>query len=66
MRLMVNGKSFEYKDAPDLGSLAAHLKLPTHGTAIELNGTIIRRGLYSSTPLGANDQLEIIRLVGGG
>ena len=42
MKLHLNG---EVRDAPDLGTLAdlaAWLDLPAHGSAVELNGEVIR------------------------
>ena len=66
MRLTLNGAE---REAPVLGTvadLAAWLALPAFGTAIELNGAVIRRGEQASTPLQEGDRLEIVRLVGGG
>lgn len=66
MRLVLNGAE---REAPALGTvadLAAWLGLPPFGTAIELNGTVIRKADHPATPLREGDRLEIVKLVGGG
>ena len=66
MRLTLNGAD---REAPALGTvadLAAWLALPAFGTAIELNGAVVRRVEQASTALREGDRLEIVRLVGGG
>ena len=49
-----------------VADLAIWLALPAFGTAIELNGAVIRRAEQAATPLQEGDRLEIVRLVGGG
>ena len=66
MKLLLNGAE---REAPALGSvaeLATWLALPAFGTAIELNGAVVRKAEHAATPLREGDRLEIIRLVGGG
>ena len=67
MRLRING---EVQEAPDhlatVADLAVWLDLPVFGTAIELNGEVIRRADHPATPLKEEDRLEVVRLVGGG
>ena len=66
MMLVING---ERRDAPDLATvadLAAWLELPAFGSAVELNGTVVRKAEYAATPLAEGDRLEVVRLVGGG
>ena len=67
MRLCING---EVREAPDylatVADLAAWLDLPAFGSAIELNGEVIRRANHPATPLKEEDRLEVVRLVGGG
>jgi len=66
VRLHLNG---ELREAPDLGTLAdlaRWLELPAFGSAIELNGEVIRRADHPATPLKEGDRLEVVRLVGGG
>lgn len=66
MKLCLNG---ELREAPPLATvadLAAWLDLPAFGSAIELNGTVIRRAEHPVTALREGDRLEVVRLVGGG
>ena len=66
MKLILNG---ELREAPALGTvaeLAAWLDLPAFGSAVELNGEVIRRADQAATPLKEGDRLEVVRLVGGG
>jgi thiamine biosynthesis protein ThiS len=66
MQLTINGEAVE---APALGTvadLAAWLDLPSFGSAVELNGAVVRKSDFPNTRLKDGDQLEVIRLVGGG
>ena len=66
MRLLINGSE---RNAPELGTvadLAGWLKLPAFGSAVELNGVVVRKVCYPDSPLKPGDCLEVIRLVGGG
>lgn len=66
MKLHING---ELRDTPGLATvadLAAWLELPTFGSAVELNGEVVRRADQPTTPLQEGDRLEVVRLVGGG
>lgn len=66
MRLVING---EERAAPALGTvvdLARWLELPAFGSAVELNGQVVRKPDYGTTRVQDGDCLEVIRLVGGG
>lgn len=66
MRLWINGAEV---DTPELGTvadLARWLELPGFGSAVELNGEVVRKAEHAGTPLKAGDRLEVVRLVGGG
>ncbi len=66
MKLILNGVDRETPALATLADLARWLALPAFGTAVELNGTVIRRADHGTTPLREGDRLEIVRLVGGG
>ena len=66
MKLHLNGELRETPPLATLAELAAWLNLPAYGSAIELNGTVIRRTDHPATPLKEGDRLEVVRLVGGG
>ena len=66
MKLQINGEGREAPDLRTVADLAAWLGLPAFGTAVELNGEVIRRADHPATPLKEGDRLEVVRLVGGG
>ena len=66
MRLCINGEERETPALASVGELAGWLHLPAFGSAVELNGQVIRRSEHPATPLKEGDRLEVVRLVGGG
>lgn len=66
MKLHINGDPRETPTLTTLADLATWLELPAFGSAIELNGEVIRRTDHANTPLKEGDRLEVVRLVGGG
>ncbi len=66
MRLHVNGEDRAFPGVATVADLAARLALPAFGSAIELNGEVVRRADQAATPLKEGDRLEVVRLVGGG
>jgi sulfur carrier protein len=70
MRLNVNGEE-RVIACHDLAGLwraeTADLDLPNpKGFAIALNGAVVRRDAWASTPLADGDRIEIIRAMQGG
>jgi len=70
MRLNVNGEE-RVIACGDLAELwraeTAALELPNpKGFAIALNGAVVRRDAWASTPLAEGDRVEIIRAMQGG
>lgn len=66
MRLVINGQERQAPDLSTVAQLAAWLQLPAFGTAVELNGEVIRRSEHPDVPVKDGDRLEVVRLVGGG
>lgn len=66
MRLRINGETRDTPHLATVADLAAWLDLPAFGSAVELNGEVIRRADHPATPLKEGDRLEVVRLVGGG
>jgi thiamine biosynthesis protein ThiS len=66
MRLIINGQERSAPELADLAQLAAWLELPPCGSAVELNGRVVRKADYLHHPLREGDRLEVVRLVGGG
>ncbi|WP_005032313.1 sulfur carrier protein ThiS [Holophaga foetida] len=66
MKLIINGKPLDTPELATVADLAAWLELPSYGSAVELNGAVVRRGDHPATPLKDGDSLEVVRFVGGG
>jgi len=66
MHLIINGTLQETPDFATIAELATWLELPAFGSAVELNGEVVRKALHGETVLKGGDRLEVIRLVGGG
>lgn len=66
MRLFINGQERQAPALSSVAELAAWLQLPAFGSAIELNGEVIRKAEHQATGLKEDDCLEVVRLVGGG
>ena len=66
MRLTVNGESREVPDELTVRALIEHLGLLEGPVAVELNRQVVPRASHESTPLAANDVVEILHFVGGG
>lgn len=49
-----------------ISTLLEHLAIDPERVAIELNGKIVRRTTWPSTPIGEGAQLEVVQFVGGG
>lgn len=66
MQLWINGEIRETPALSTVAELAQWLQLPAFGSAVELNGRVIRRAEHGLTTLREADRLEVVRLVGGG
>lgn len=66
MLVKINGTESEISDNISIRDLISARKLPVDVIIVELNGTVITRELWESTRLNPEDNLEIIRILGGG
>ncbi len=66
MQVKINGAVTELADNASIQDLLLAKKLPAEIVVIELNGEIIKREKWESLKLSTNDNLEIIRIIGGG
>lgn len=66
MDLIINGRTQTTPALATVAELAAWLELPAFGSAIELNGEVVRKGDYAGRALQHLDRLEVVKLVGGG
>jgi len=66
MKLTINGETRDTPELLTIAELASWLELPAFGSAVELNGAVVRKADHGGTPLKDGDRLEVVRLVGGG
>ena len=66
MQLIINGEALDTPQLNTVADLARWLGLPNFGSAVELNGSVIRKADHANISLKEGDRLEIVRLVGGG
>ena len=64
--LHVNGKPVELAGPTPLLDYVATLGVDPRGIAVEVNGVILQRDGYAGCTLQDGDQVEIVRMVGGG
>ena len=64
--LQVNGKRVELEGPTPLLTYLDQLGVNPRAVAVEHNGEILERAAYESVTLGDGDQVEIVRMVGGG
>ena len=64
--IRVNGESLQIAADSTVENLIAQLKLNSKFLAVELNRRVIPRAEHGRTRLAAEDQGEIVTLVGGG
>jgi len=66
IEVVVNGERRRIRDGLTVAELLAELGLAADRVAVELNREILKREQWTSQPLKAGDQLEIVHFVGGG
>jgi len=66
VRLRVNGRDVELAPGATVADLVAGLAGGAALVAVERNGEIVPRALWSATLLAAGDRCEIVRFVQGG
>jgi len=68
LTLILNGqsRSFSLSDSATLEAVVLELGLKGDRVAIEHNGDIVSRALWSQTSLISGDRLEVVHFVGGG
>lgn len=64
--LQVNGKQVELDGPTRLLDYLEQLGVNPRAVAVEHNGTIIERAAFEAVTLDAGDNVEIVRMVGGG
>lgn len=66
MQILLNGNPKILTEPMTITRLLEDLLVPVTSIVIELNKTILQPDCYATTFLKDNDQMEIIRFVGGG
>ena len=66
MELKVNGEPRTVPEHLSVAQLLERLQVVPERVVVEVNLTILKRSEHASTVLKAGDEVEIVRLVGGG
>ncbi len=64
--IKINGKERSLERTMDILCLMEMLNVPPKNVIVERNGEILQRDMFQQVILEDGDQLELIRLVGGG
>ena len=66
MKIKLNGKETQVAEGISLLGRLQQMQIVPELVACELNLKVVRRKDYASTILSENDELEILRMIGGG
>lgn len=64
--LVVNGETREVPAGTTVAGVIALLAPSTRGIAVALNGAIVPRSAWPSTPVAADDRIEVLTAAQGG
>ncbi len=66
MNIVVNGRALELADDATAAAAVQLLTSAPSGVAVAINGQVVRRSAWDSTPLADGDQVEVLTAVQGG
>jgi len=66
LSILVNGEHQMVEPDLTVAELLTSLKMNPRFLAVELNRRVVPRAEHNQTRIAANDQIEIVTLVGGG
>ena len=66
MNVIVNGQPVELSDGATTAAAVQVLTSAPSGIAVAVNGEVVRRGDWETTPLADGDQVEVLTAVQGG
>jgi sulfur carrier protein len=66
MNVIVNGQPVELSDGATTAAAVRVLTSAASGVAVAVNGEVVRRSVWESTPLADGDQVEVLTAVQGG
>jgi sulfur carrier protein len=66
VHIVINGEPHQVPDEVTLDAAVSVVTRAASGVAAALNGDVVRRAAWASTPLAAGDEVEIVTAVQGG
>jgi sulfur carrier protein len=66
MRVTINGKPHETAGSLSLAQAVGVLTRAESGVAAAVNGAVVRRAAWDTTPLADGDEVEVLTAVQGG
>jgi thiamine biosynthesis protein ThiS len=66
LALTVNGKPRDLPAGSTIASMLSTLGIDPRVVAVARNGEVVRRDSYEAVRLQGGDQVEVVRMVGGG
>lgn len=66
LKVMVNGEKQCFDEEISIAEMIRHFGIESKRMAVEVNGQVIKRSLWSAHMISENDQIEILEFVGGG
>ena len=66
MQVIINGESHQITGTLSLAQAVALLTSSEAGVAAALNGDVVRRAVWNTTPLTDGDEVEVLTAVQGG
>ncbi len=66
MTVIVNGEQRQVDEDATVATVVESVTREASGVAVALNGTVVSRGDWESTPVGDSDRIEVLSAVQGG
>ena len=66
IEIVLNGEARQVPASHTVAALVAELGLAGHAVALAVNRTVVPRGRWHESTLAAQDQVDIVRAIGGG
>ncbi len=66
MIVMVNGERREMPEEATVANLVERLSAPTRGVAVAIDGEVVPRGQWATTPLPEGAHVEVVAAIQGG
>ncbi len=66
MKILLNGKSVDAREAKTIAELIDRYRLPPQSILVEHNGVVVHRHEWPERPLAEGDRIEFVRVVAGG